>query len=31
MNSQTRYRIIKMLIYVVVGFTVAFLWHQMKK
>jgi len=31
MNNQTKYRIIKLLIYVLVGFAVAFLWHQMKK
>jgi hypothetical protein len=31
MNNQTKYRIIKLLIYVLLGFAVAFLWHQMKK
>jgi hypothetical protein len=31
MNNQTKYRIIKLLIYVLVGFAAAFLWHQMKK
>jgi len=31
MNSQTKYRIIKLLVYVLVGFAVAFLWRQMKK
>ena len=31
MNNQTKYRIIKLLIYVLVGFAAAFLWRQMKK
>jgi hypothetical protein len=31
MNSQTKYRIIKILIYIIVGFAAAFLWHQMRK
>jgi len=30
MNSQIKYRIIKLLIYALVGFTAAFLWSQMK-
>jgi hypothetical protein len=31
MNNQTKDRIIKLLIYVLVGFVAAFLWRQMKK
>jgi hypothetical protein len=31
MNNQTKSRIIKLLIYVLVGFVAAFLWRQMKK
>jgi hypothetical protein len=31
MNNQTKYRIIKLLIYVLVGFAAAFLWRQMRK
>jgi hypothetical protein len=31
MNGQTKYRIIKLLIYVLVGFAAAFLWRQMKR
>lgn len=31
MNSQTKYRIIKFLIYILVGFAAAFLWRQMKR
>jgi len=31
MNNQIKYRILKLLIYVLVGFAVAFLWRQMRK
>ena len=31
MKSKTKYRIIKLLVYLLVGFAVAFLWRQMKK
>jgi multisubunit Na+/H+ antiporter MnhB subunit len=30
MNSYTKYRLVKLLIYVIVGFAVAFFWHVMK-
>jgi hypothetical protein len=30
MTEGTKQRIIKLIIYVIVGFAVAFLWHQMK-
>jgi hypothetical protein len=30
MTEKTKQRIIRLLIYVIVGFAVAFLWHQMK-
>jgi len=30
MNTNTNYRIIKLLIYIVIGFGIAFFWHQMK-
>jgi len=30
MTDQTKYRLIKLLIYVLVGFAVAFFWHQMR-
>jgi hypothetical protein len=31
MSSQAKYRLIKLLIYVLVGFAAAFFWHQVKK
>jgi len=31
MNNQTKYRIIKLLVCVLVGFAAAFLWRQMRK
>jgi len=30
MKSNTTYRIIKIIIYILVGFAAAFFWHQMK-
>jgi hypothetical protein len=27
-NTNTKYRIIKLLIYIVIGFGIAFIWHQ---
>jgi len=29
--SQTKYRIVRLLIYILVGFAAAFLWRQMRK
>jgi len=31
MNQRTKYLLIKMLVYVVVGFGIAFFWHKFKK
>jgi len=31
MNSKTKERIIKIIIYLIVGFACAFFWHQIKK
>jgi hypothetical protein len=30
MNSNTKYRVIKLLMYLAIGFAVAFVWHMMK-
>jgi hypothetical protein len=30
MKAKTKERIIRMVIYVIIGFVVAFIWHQMK-
>ena len=30
MNTYTKYRIIKLLIYIVIGFGITFIWHQKK-
>lgn len=30
MNKSTKQRIIKMIIYIVIGFGIAFFWHKMK-
>ncbi len=31
MTNKTRQRLIKMLMYVLAGFTIAFFWHKVKK
>jgi hypothetical protein len=31
MNYKTKERIIKMIIYTIIGFAIAFFWHKMKE